>query len=90
MRPSSTSISELPEPVPEPARFPFVAWLASSESKDVSGRVWEVTGGRISVMDGYREEARVDIERRFDPKEIGAHVKKILAESRPAVKVYGT
>lgn len=69
---------------------PFVAWLASSESKDVSGRVWEVTGGRISVMDGYREEGRVDVGRRWDPAEIGGHVQKLLAEARPSVKVYGT
>lgn len=74
----------------DPANIsPLVAWLASSQSKDVSGRVWEVTGGRISVMDGYREEARVDVERRWNPAEIGAAVEKLLVEARPPVKVYG-
>ena len=33
---------------------PLIAWLASSQSKDVTGRVWEVTGGRISVMQAER------------------------------------
>ena len=69
---------------------PFVSWLVSSQSKDVTGRVWEVTGGRITVMDGYREEKTVDVGRRWNPAEIGSHVTALLAEARPAVKVYGT
>lgn len=68
---------------------PFVAWLASSASRGVTGRVWEVTGGRISVMDGYREEARVDVGRRWDPAEIGARVEELLAKARAPEKVYG-
>ena len=69
---------------------PFVAWLASAESRGVTGRIWEVTAGRISLMDGYREETRVDIGRRWDPAELGPRVKALLAEARPPVKVYGT
>jgi NAD(P)-dependent dehydrogenase (short-subunit alcohol dehydrogenase family) len=68
---------------------PFVAWLASGASRGVTGRVWEITGGRISVMDGYREEARVDAGRRWDPAEIGARVEELLARARPPVPVYG-
>ncbi|MFO0692750.1 MAG: SDR family oxidoreductase [Polyangiales bacterium] len=69
---------------------PFVTWLGSSQSKGITGRVWEVTGGRITVMDGYREEKTVDVGRRWNPAEIGAHVEKLIAEARPSVKVYGT
>jgi NAD(P)-dependent dehydrogenase (short-subunit alcohol dehydrogenase family) len=68
---------------------PLVAWLASSESRGVTGRVWEVTGGRISVMDGWREEARVDAGRRWDPAELGPRLRTVLGEARPPVKVYG-
>ena len=69
--------------VNDPANVaPFVAWLASSEARGVTGRIWEVTGGRISLMDGFREEARADAGRRWDPAEIGAHAQKILAEAR--------
>src|SRR5215467_7105371 len=31
---------------------PFVAWLASSESQDITGRIFNVGGGRISVAEG--------------------------------------
>ena len=69
---------------------PFVAWLGSSESSDVTGRVWEVVGGKITVFDGYRREHTVDANKRWDPAEIGTAVKGLLAEARPLVKVYGT
>jgi NAD(P)-dependent dehydrogenase (short-subunit alcohol dehydrogenase family) len=69
---------------------PLVAFLASSASRAVTGRIWEVTGGRISVMDGYREEASIDVGRRWDPEELGTQVSALLERARPPVKVYGT
>jgi len=69
---------------------PLVAWLASAESRGVTGRIWEVTGGRISVMDGYREEARIDAGRRWDPAELGPQVSALLERARSPVAVYGT
>jgi NAD(P)-dependent dehydrogenase (short-subunit alcohol dehydrogenase family) len=57
--------------------------------RDVTGRVWEVVGGQITAFDGYRREATVDAGKRWDPREIGAAVKKVLADSQPLVKVYG-
>lgn len=69
---------------------PLVVWLGSAESRGVTGRIWEVTGGRVSVMDGYREEARIDAARRWDPAELGAQVRELLERARPPVKVYGT
>ena len=77
--------------VNDPANVsPFVAWLASSESREVSGRVWEVVGGQITAFDGYRREGTVDAGKRWEPSEIGAAVKQVLADSKPLVKVYGT
>jgi NAD(P)-dependent dehydrogenase (short-subunit alcohol dehydrogenase family) len=69
---------------------PLVAFLASSASKAVTGRIWEVTGGRISVMDGYREEASIHADRRWDPAELGPLLSSLLEGARPPVKVYGT
>ena len=69
---------------------PFVAWLGSSESREVSGRVWEVVGGQITAFDGYRREQTIDANKRWDPSEIGVAVKKLLADAQPLVKVYGT
>jgi acyl-CoA synthetase (AMP-forming)/AMP-acid ligase II/NAD(P)-dependent dehydrogenase (short-subunit alcohol dehydrogenase family) len=68
---------------------PLVVWLGSPESKGVTGRIWEVSGGRISVMDGYREEAQIDAARRWDPAELGPRVRELLERARPAVEVYG-
>jgi len=68
---------------------PLVAWLVSTESRGVTGRVFEVTGGRLSVMDGWREEARVDVGRRWDPAEMGPRLAELLGRARPPVKVYG-
>ena len=34
---------------------PLVTWLASADSKDVTGRVFEIAGGRLSVAEGWRE-----------------------------------
>lgn len=69
---------------------PFVAWLASPQSKGVTGRVWEVFGGTITVFDGYRREQTVDIGRRWSSVEVGKAVQELLEKARPPVKVFGT
>ena len=77
--------------VNDPANVsPFVAWLASSESAEVTGRVWEVFGGTITVFDGYRREQTVDIGERWDAADIGPAVTNLLENAQPLVKVYGT
>ena len=68
---------------------PFIAWLASSQSREVTGRVWEVFGGTITAFDGYRREQTVDIGKRWNAGEIGPAVKELLLKARPLVKVYG-
>jgi NAD(P)-dependent dehydrogenase (short-subunit alcohol dehydrogenase family) len=69
---------------------PFVAWLASPESASVTGRVFEVFGGTITVFDGYRRDQTVDVGRRWDPNEIGSAMEKLMAKSLEPVKVYGS
>jgi NAD(P)-dependent dehydrogenase (short-subunit alcohol dehydrogenase family) len=69
---------------------PFIAWLASSQSRDVTGHVWEVFGGTITAFDGYRREQTVNIGKRWDAAEIGPAVKELLLKAQPLVKVYGT
>src|SRR4051794_30231787 len=39
---------------------PLVVWLGSTESRDVTGRVFEVEGGIVSVADGWQHGPRVD------------------------------
>jgi NAD(P)-dependent dehydrogenase (short-subunit alcohol dehydrogenase family) len=69
---------------------PLVVWLGSLEARDVTGRVFEVQGGRIAVAEGWRGGPAVDRGARWEPSEIGPALRKLLAESTPSEKVYGT
>jgi hypothetical protein len=69
---------------------PLVVWLGSEESRSVTGRVFEVEGGRITVADGWRRGPTVDRQDRWDPDEVGPAVEKLLAGAAPPEPVYGT
>ena len=69
---------------------PLVVWLGSEESREVTGRVFEVEGGRITVADGWRRGPTVDRQHRWDADEVGPAVEKLLADAAPSEPVYGT
>ena len=69
---------------------PLVVWLGSPESRDVTGRVFEVYGGKISVADGWRTGPEVDKGSRWEPAEVGQGVREILGKAAAGQKVYGT
>jgi NAD(P)-dependent dehydrogenase (short-subunit alcohol dehydrogenase family) len=69
---------------------PLVAWLGSAESRDVTGQTFEVSGGKISVAEGWHTGAEVDRGARWNPADVGAAVREILGRAKPAQKVYGT
>jgi NAD(P)-dependent dehydrogenase (short-subunit alcohol dehydrogenase family) len=68
---------------------PLVVWLASESSGAVSGRVFEVEGGTIGVMDGWQFGPRATLERRWEPEEIGAAVADLIEEAPDPAPVYG-
>ncbi|MCL2534978.1 MAG: SDR family oxidoreductase [Nocardiaceae bacterium] len=68
---------------------PLVVWLGSAESKDVTGRVFEVEGGKITVAEGWRHGPTQDKGDRWDPKEIGPVVADLLAKAETPTPVYG-
>lgn len=75
----------------DPANIsPLVVWLGSSESRDVTGRVFEVEGGMISVADGWQHGPRLDRGARWDPSAVGAAVRELIADAPPPAPVYGT
>jgi hypothetical protein len=77
--------------VMDPANVaPLVAWLASAEARAVTGRVFEVQGGLVSIADGWRVGAKVDAGRRWEATELGPVVAKLVAEAAVPEKVYGT
>jgi NAD(P)-dependent dehydrogenase (short-subunit alcohol dehydrogenase family) len=68
---------------------PVVAWLASEESADVTGRIIEVEGGRICVEEGWRHGPAVDIGRRWEAAQVGSAVRDLLAKAEVPEPVYG-
>jgi NAD(P)-dependent dehydrogenase (short-subunit alcohol dehydrogenase family) len=69
---------------------PLVVWLGSAESREVTGRVFEVKGGMIGVSDGWRDGPTVDKGSRFEPDEVGAAVHDLLQKAPAAQKVFGS
>jgi len=68
---------------------PLVVWLGSTQSAHVSGRVFEASGGKLSVADGWRTGPVRDKGARWNPAEVGAAVEALLAEAVPPQPVYG-
>jgi NAD(P)-dependent dehydrogenase (short-subunit alcohol dehydrogenase family) len=62
---------------------PLVAWLASPEAADVTGRVIEAWGGRIALVEGWHPGPTVEVQRRWDPNELGPVVHDLLAQATP-------
>ncbi|MEV7884792.1 SDR family oxidoreductase [Streptomyces sp. NPDC002817] len=68
---------------------PLVVWLGSAASTGVSGRVFEVEAGRITVMEGWRAGPSVDKGARWTPAEAGETALKLLGEAEAPGQVYG-
>ena len=62
---------------------PLVVWLGSPESKDITGRVFNVAGGRISVAEGWHAGPGTDKGDRWDPAELGKVVPDLVARAAP-------
>ena len=69
---------------------PLVVWLGSVESRDVTGKVFELEGGKIRVAEGWAHGPEIDKGAKWDPAELGPVVADLLAKARPAVPVYGS
>ncbi|WP_431876568.1 SDR family oxidoreductase [Amycolatopsis sacchari] len=69
---------------------PLVVWLGSRESAAVTGRVFEVDGGRVSLAQGWRHGPVVDKGARWEPAELGSVVGRLVAEAAEPEPVYGS
>jgi NAD(P)-dependent dehydrogenase (short-subunit alcohol dehydrogenase family) len=84
LRPGGTSAEPAPDQFDagDPENIaPLVVWLASNESADVTGQVFEVRGGSISVAEGWRRGPSTEKESRWDPSELTAIIPKLVAEA---------
>jgi NAD(P)-dependent dehydrogenase (short-subunit alcohol dehydrogenase family) len=68
---------------------PLLVWLGSAHSAHVTGRVFEVEGGKVALADGWRHGTPVDKGARWEPDELGEVVDKLLAAAEPPEPVYG-
>jgi NAD(P)-dependent dehydrogenase (short-subunit alcohol dehydrogenase family) len=68
---------------------PLVVWLASEEAGDVTGRMFEVEGGVISVAQGWQHGPRIEKDGRWLPSELGVPLRELLARSPVPAAVYG-
>lgn len=68
---------------------PLVVWLASNQSRAVSGRVFNVRGGYINVAEGWSAGPETDKGARWDPAELGEVVAKLVQQAAPNANAYG-
>jgi NAD(P)-dependent dehydrogenase (short-subunit alcohol dehydrogenase family) len=68
---------------------PFVVWLGSGDC-DVTGRAFEMAGGDVCVMNGWNRGPSVDEGRRLEPAEVGAVLRRLVADAPKPEAVHGT
>ncbi|WP_310528614.1 SDR family oxidoreductase [Nocardioides sp.] len=75
--------------LPEPEdNSPIVAWLSSVDC-ELTGRVLEIEGGKLTLEDGWRHGASRDLGRRWQAGEVGDAVRAMAAEGAEPEPVYG-
>ena len=68
---------------------PLVAWLGSAEC-DITGRMFEITGGELNVCDGWQHGKVISVgPRRYEAAEIAAAVQESIAATPAPAPVYG-
>jgi len=69
---------------------PIVAWLASPQSKHVTGRVFEASGGILGVAEGWRRGPFVKPGNDpFDPAQLGPIVDDLLSKAAAPTPMLG-
>lgn len=79
-----TSAMALPED-----NSPIVAWLASEEAGDVTGRVLEVDGSVVTVETGWAHGPARDAGARWEAAAVGPALRELLAQAPSPEPVYG-
>ncbi|MDV7241867.1 MULTISPECIES: SDR family oxidoreductase [Rhodococcus] len=62
---------------------PPVVWLASPEASEITGRVFNVKGGRIGVAETWVAGPSEEKYAKWDPAELGEVIPRLVAEARP-------
>ncbi|GAB3859977.1 SDR family oxidoreductase [Nocardioides maradonensis] len=80
-----TSAMALPED-----NSPIVAWLASEEAGDVTGRVIEVDGSTMTVENAWSHGPAATADGRWDAEKVGPALVELIAAAPKPEPVYGT
>ncbi len=69
---------------------PLVVWLGSSESRGITGRVFNVRGAMVGVAEPWVAGPSADkVTARWDPAELGAVVPDLVRRARPSSDMRG-
>lgn len=66
---------------------PIVVWLASTESRGVTGRVFDVRGDLLAVSEGWHQGPKVTNV--LDPSAVGPLVEELMSTARPNADMLG-
>jgi NAD(P)-dependent dehydrogenase (short-subunit alcohol dehydrogenase family) len=69
---------------------PLVAWLGSAESRGITGRVFNVKGGYVSVAEGWVAGPAEDKGAKWEPGELGEVIPRLVAAARPNADTSGS
>jgi NAD(P)-dependent dehydrogenase (short-subunit alcohol dehydrogenase family) len=69
---------------------PIVVWLGSTASKDVTGRVFTVFGGTITVVEGWVNGPTATRNSRWAPGELSEVIPDLVAQAAPNADMLGT
>jgi len=68
---------------------PLVVWLGSPASADITGRVFNVHGGHISVAEGWVAGPGADKDDRWEAAELGDVIPGLVAKAAPNANMLG-
>jgi hypothetical protein len=66
-----------------------MVWLASPESQDITGRVFNVGGGNISVAEGWHAGPGVTKDALWTVEELRSVIPDLVAQAAPNANMYG-
>jgi NAD(P)-dependent dehydrogenase (short-subunit alcohol dehydrogenase family) len=74
----------------DPANIsPLVVWLASAASGAITGRVFNLQGGYVSVAEAWRSGPEADKGARWEPREVGEVVQGLVRQAQPNPDMWG-
>lgn len=68
---------------------PLAVWLGSMDARSVTGRIFDIKGGRIGIAEGWMIGPSIDIGRRWAPEALGSAMADLLSRARPNATVDG-